>query len=111
MKLKVFAELMLGLAWPGCASAICLSLISRKVHQTPRAEVMDRIIRTINDGGLLASSFNYGRQPSPVSQALLGRCDARAPREGCLSGAVPRRRHVVTEKGDGALACAYMMVF
>jgi hypothetical protein len=110
-KLKVFAGLMLGLACAGCASDICLSLISRKVHETPRAEVVDRISRTTNDGGLLASSFYYCRQPPPVSQALLGRFDARARREGCLSGAVPRRRHVVTERGNGALACAHIMVF
>jgi hypothetical protein len=111
VKLKVFAGLMLGLACAGCASDICLSLISRKVHETPRAKVVDRISRTTNDGGLLASTFYYGRQPPPVSRALLGRFDARARREGCFSGAVPQRRHVVTEQGDGTIACAYIMVF
>jgi hypothetical protein len=110
VKLKVFAGLMLGLACAGCASDICLSLISRKVHETPRAKVVDRISRTTNDGGLLASTFYYGRQPPPVSRALLGRFDARARREGCFSGAVPRRRHVVTKQGDGTIACAYIMV-
>jgi hypothetical protein len=101
VKVKVFAGLMLGLACAGCASDVCLSLISCKVHQTPRAEVVDRISPTTNDGGLLASSFYYGRQPPPVSQAFLGRFGARARREGCFSGAVPRRRHVVTEPGKG----------
>jgi hypothetical protein len=111
VKLKVFARLLLGLACAGYASDISLSLISRKVHQTPRAKVVDRISRTTNDGGLLASTFYYGRQPPPVSQALLGRFDARARREECFSGAMPRRRLLVTEQGDGTIACAYIMVF